>query len=348
MAGAAFRNTLASVFESQGLSVQASSMAVNLTQPGTYLPIRAVCAPRKDWMLRAAYLSRDPVDVGLSLSTLDSARPRSRLWLDLRQAAGVRPYVTLRIRYTPSDTPVRLAVGADQTPPQTVLLPPRRAGRPAIEELVIRSATPLAILRLQVLEGTFRLQGLAGEVTGVRSDVTLDSYGLPSATSRGWTNAIPATLRLALAGISYDIAILAYGTNEGAAPDFEPLRYEADLRRSLKAFRETLATTACVLVGPPDRGVTPGHGFSGLHRDRYLYASRHRAIAQIQQRVAPDFACYFWDWQQAMGGMGSSYTMAQASPALMQRDLTHMTSAGYQWAARELAKYLRWLPAGNP
>jgi lysophospholipase L1-like esterase len=348
MAGAAFRNTLASIFESQGLSVQSSSMAINLTQPDIYLPLRAVCAPRREWTLRAAYQSREPVDVGLDLSTLSSAQRRSHLWLDLRQTGGERRYENLRIRYTASERAVRLAVGADQSPLQPVLLPPRRAGGPALEELVIRSATPIATLQIQVLEGSFQLQGLVGDPAGVRADVTLDSYGLPSATARGWSNANPDTLRLAFSGLRYDIAILAYGTNEGAAEDFDPWSYEADLRRSLKAFRETLASTACVLVGPPDRGVTVGQGVAGVSRDRYRYAARHRAIAQIQRRVAPEFACYFWDWQQAMGGIGSSYSMARTSPALMQRDLTHMTSAGYQWAARELATYLHWLPGDNP
>lgn len=345
MASGAFRNTLTSVFESRGLTVESDTLSINLTQPGIYLPVRSVCAPRREWTLHAAYAARDPVNVGTSLSTLVSARPGSRLWIDLRRPGGERRFTQLTVRYTPAESVVRLAIAADFGAPQTVLLPARAPGGPGLEELVIRAEKPLATLRLEVLDGQFRLQGLIAGPPTLHAAVTLDSYGLPSATARGWTNANPETLRLALSDLHYDIAILAYGTNEGASADFDAQRYGADLRRSLVAFRAALGSAvACVLVGPPDRGVVRFRDTVIDSRARELYALRHAAIARIQRDTAPEFGCYAWNWQQALGGVGSAYTLFRASPPLMQRDLTHMTVPGYQAAAREFARYLDWLP----
>lgn len=348
MASGAFRTALATEFESRGLTVQASIIPVNLTQPGIYLPIRAACAPPSDWALHSSYRSAEPLDVGLGLTALTSTRRGSRLWLDLRDASGTRRYRELRIRYSPSDSPVHLTIGADDSPARPITLAPRRAGGAALEEIVVRASTPLALLTVRVADGILRVQGLMPASPGGPADVTLDSFGLPSATFRGWSNAMPATLRAALTGSGYDIALFAYGTNEGAAPDFDPVRYEADLRRSLRAVRDLLPAVACLMVGPPDRGVAPSLALRATGDDPYFYARRHAAIAGIQRRVAPEYGCASWDWQWALGGPGSSYGMARASPALVQRDLTHMTSAGYRRAAHELARFLGWTSAAAP
>jgi hypothetical protein len=331
MAGGAFRNALASVFESRGLAVESNTQAINLTQPGIYLAVRSVCAPHKDWTLRSAYAAREPLDVGTTLSTLVSHHPGSQLWIDLRSKQGERRYTQMNVRYTPTESPVQLAIAADFGAAETVLLPARHAGGPGIEELVIRADRPLATLRVQVQSGSFRLQGLIAGPPARRTGVTLDSYGLPSATARGWANANPDSLRLALSDLHYDMAILAYGTNEGAAADFDPQHYAADLRRSLEAFRAALGpSVACVLVGPPDRGVIRLRDGGGDYRARELYALRHATIAKIQRDTAPEFGCSAWNWQAALGGVGSAYTLFRANPPLMQRDLTHMTVPGYQ------------------
>ena len=344
MAGGAFRQELAQVIEARSLAVRQSMIPINLTQHGIYVPVRAACAPATDWYLAAAYRSPQPVAVGLSLAALRSVRLGSRLWLDLRDADRSRAYDRLSVRYSPALTDVVLGITSDNTPEQIVRLPARSDADPSLAELLIQTREALGVLRIRVISGGFDLQGLGLLSKSTAPTITIDVFGLSSSTIHGWAEADPATLTAALTGSGYDAVILAYGTNEGAAAAFDARHYEADLRQALQVLRQVFPSQPCLLLGPPDRGVLWSSAPHAVHNEPYFYARRHQVIAAIQQRVGGQYACSTWDWQAVMGGPGSSYGWSRATPAYMQRDLTHLTSLGYRWSAQELARFLRWLP----
>ena len=169
---------------------------------------------------------------------------------------------------------------------------------------------------------------------------------------------------------AYDLALIAFGTNEGNDQRFNEDAYRDMLALALGNFRQVFPQTQCVLIGPGDRGirvvksraskrskaanvknqtskkqkqqaaqskpakkVPPQKTKSAPTADLLKYARIHERIGQIQADLAAQHGCQAWSMQAAMGGVGSAYTWARKSPALMAPDLIHFTPAGY----RELA-----------
>jgi hypothetical protein len=71
--------------------------------------------------------------------------------------------------------------------------------------------------------------------------------------------------------------------------------------------------------------------------DLLKYSKVHANISSVQEQEANIAGCSFWDWQKAMGGMGSAYTWAFEKPPLMSKDLIHLTIPGYQRSARQFS-----------
>jgi lysophospholipase L1-like esterase len=293
--------------------------------------------------MTAAYRAGRPIPVGLGLVYLASTHPGAELALDLRQPQGAGLYQQLALRYTPASTDTTVAIEAGGTV-QRVRLPAWQVGASPIAEVLIRSPAPLNTVRIRVLAGTLYVQGLVGILKVPATSIVLDDFAVSSATAKGWMQADPATLAAALTGTSYDMIVLAYGTNEAADSDFTPARYAADLQQTLEHMRTLFPTQTCMLIGPPDRGVLWSSDPTQSRKEPYFYARRHREVAQIQQQLAPRYNCGFWDWQGAMGGAGVSYRWSKNSPAYMQGDLTHLTPLGYRWSAQAFARFLRWYP----
>jgi len=150
----------------------------------------------------------------------------------------------------------------------------------------------------------------------------------------------------------YDAVILEYGTDE-AAGDFDPSQYTEALRQALTKMREVMPKAPCLLIGAPDRGstdrvirsqrATRSVRSGNFDRTQRLKASLiHKQVNAIQSRIGSQFGCHSWDWQQAMGGPGAAYRWARAKPALMSRDLIHLTADGYRQSAEVLAVKLGW------
>lgn len=118
-----------------------------------------------------------------------------------------------------------------------------------------------------------------------------------------------------------DLVTLAFGTNE-AVDVLEPIEtYEKNLRRVLARFRETLPRASCLLIGPGD--------FPQKRRGTWQTRPRLLEVIAAQRRVAPEFACGFWDTFQFMGGEGSMLQWVAAKPPLAASDHIHFTPHGY-------------------
>ena len=107
--------------------------------------------------------------------------------------------------------------------------------------------------------------------------------------------------------------------------EFEQIGVVA-LENVLRQLRAASPDTACVLIGPSDRGVTIDDHTFGVW-------DRTRPIADVQRVVAPQYGCAFWDWQAAMGGPGSIVGWYEQTPPLAANDLLHFTQPGYERAA---------------
>lgn len=319
----------------------------------------------------AATALRQP---GPGLVSLVATRPGATLALDLRDAAGRPRHHAVQLLLAPEATGATLGVTVDGLPERLLRLAPQDTAW-ALE--VAAPDAPLAVLRLRVVEGPLRLQGLRvgsegsapGSPAAPAAPLEVDLFGYPGATASGWARAEREALGSWFGQRPYDVVMLAYGTNEAHDRRFQPEAYRDTLVRAVAAMRQVFPGARCVLVAPGDRGVrvsgraraapakkgqasrpaAPSSRSARTPRaprpsaaELLHYARLHEQVAAIQQEVAAQAGCASWSMQAAMGGTGTAYTWARATPALMAGDLLHFTAAGYRELARRFAADFGW------
>ncbi len=308
---------------------------------GIRLPIRKHCQG-DGWSFEYAYTSRQSGgEFAKGLVNLKSHAPGSYLWVDFRahpQAPGLR---SLDILYEPSDADDKTKVGliVDDGAEQIIELD--RGGRGVIH---IRPEQSLSTIKLRLVQGKVTLQGFVPDYVETPA-AYLDTLSIPGATVRGWKSVDTAYLKARGNDIPYDLVIVEFGTNEGNDRGLDLGKYQADLRASLHNMREVYPGALCVLIGPPDRGVLVKRKRGNKYRnakpdniDLLKYALIHRKIGDIQHAIGEEYSCAYWGWQDAMGGPGSAYRWLHHSPALMGKDITHMTVTGLQLSARKFTE----------
>jgi len=341
IAAGPFAPTLAQALRAGGASVGTRFVPPTMGRANIRLPqLRASCAG-PGWDTDLAYAQSGLAFTGPALAQRGAwAGPDSYLWLDLRDANGRATLNQLRIIYrAPGGGAIDIAV--NDGPSQRATLPASSDG--ATQTLALHGDAPVATVKLQVTQGRVLLYGFIRDALEPPA-FTLDIFGLPSSTVRGWANADPVYLQSALHGVNYDGVILEYGTNEGNAQDFDPRQYAALLTEALTRMRRVFPAASCLLVGPPDRGVlAPARNWRPWSKpDLLKYARNHQQIATTQREVGQRFGCAAWNWQDLMGGPGGSYGWYYADPPLMGQDLTHLSAAGYQRTGQALARSLGW------
>jgi lysophospholipase L1-like esterase len=324
------------------------------------------------WGREMAYAHADAaVAPGPGMTSLVAKSPGATLALDLRDAQGLARHTQLQILHHGDGAGLtRLAIRVDGEDETLVLLDPGTGPH----ALTLETRLPLSTLQIRVVEGAFRFQGLKLPETPApaASALHLDLFAYPGATMAGWVRSDLGYLSTWFTDQAYDLALIAFGTNEGNDPRFNEDAYRDMLALALGNFRRVFPQTQCVLIGPGDRGIrvvksraikrskaanaknltsknqtskkqatqnkgatkAPHQTAKAAPSAQLLkYARIHERIGQIQADLAAQHGCQAWSMQTAMGGVGSAYTWARKSPALMAPDLIHFTPAGY----RELA-----------
>lgn len=335
IAAGTFMPTLMEVLHERGLTVAAGYLPPSMGRPNTHLlSLHAYCIGQA-WDAEPAFTSSTRVATGPGLiNRTADAGPESYLWLDVRNSDLQATARQLQIIYR-SPTGGALEVSVNNGAPIQAQLDATNES----QTLTLHGDAPIATVKMRVARGRVVLHGFMLDYIKP-PELTVDVFGVPSATVRGWANADPDYLAHTLKGVHYDGVVLEYGTNEGNDPDFNSDKYAAGLAKALTNMRQVLPSASCLLVGPPDRGVMP----KGNPRmtDPLKFSRIHRQIEVIQQQVGRQFNCANWDWQDLMGGPGGSYGWALADPVLMGRDVTHLSPEGYRRTAHALAHSLGW------
>lgn len=323
------RNFFDAALQASGIgrtAVLPSFIHAGIGVPGLALPLKASCAT-PGWHTAYAYRARSQAPAfAPGLVSMEAASPGATLALDFRFPLAdtrVRQLDILYDKATPAGS-LLLAVTVDGQEEQLIPL-----SRAAGGVLRIAPPAPLARLRLRLVSGQIRLHGFLPQYAAAPG-VVLDTLSIPGAMLRGWQQVDPGLLP---AMPAYDLVVLQYGTNEGASPAFDAAGYAGTLRASLARLRQLQPQARCILIGPPDRGVTGSPA-----ADPMKFSAIHRRIASTQKQVGAQFGCAFWDWQGETGGPGTAVRWARASPPLMQPDLTHMTAQGYETSGRMFAR----------
>lgn len=351
MAAGFFTEELARLAGVRDTLVQPRLLPAGFGHAGVRGLVRRACVSGP-WVRESAHASaaaaRQP---GPGLVSLVNTAPGASLAWDLRDASGEPRHRQVRVLLAPSATGVALEVTVDGAAPRTVLL-----GSDAVGSVLELSSAggALSLLRLRVLEGSLRLQGLQlGEPVLASDPLQIDLYGYPGATVAGWAQADATAHAAWFAERRYDLVVLAYGTNEAHDPGFRIDDYRAQLVRAVARLRERFPEAQCLLVAPGDRGLrvprkrastpTAPRTAPRARTDLLRYARLHAEVATVQQEVAQAAGCAAWSMQAAMGGVGSAYAWARQQPAWMAPDLIHFTPAGYRELARRLGAELGWV-----
>jgi hypothetical protein len=302
-----------------------------------------------EWGREMAYAHTDAAAApGPGMTSLVAKRSGATLALDLRDATGQPRHNSLKLLYHGDGSgPTQLAIRLDDETETEVSLD-NRTGPHA---LVLETSQALATLQIRVVHGHFRFQGIQLPEASSGTGMHLDLFAYPGATVAGWARSDLSYLASWFTDQPYDLALIAFGTNEGNDPRFNELAYRDTLNKALVNFRQVFPQTQCVLIGPGDRGIrvaktktAKAHKGSKNNKaappkpstpkaNLLRYSRIHAQIGQIQTELAAQHGCLAWRMQEAMGGVGSAYAWARQKPPLMAPDLIHFTPAGY----RELA-----------
>jgi lysophospholipase L1-like esterase len=308
---------------------------------GVRLPVNKVCiAPA--WKYEYAYRGTAGVEFSRGLAKITSGVDDSYIWVDFAQAKNDARLKSLNILYTLSDvaSPVTVSLSIDDGPEQELLLDKSNLGL-----IKINSDKSFSVLKLRLIKGPISIDGFIPEYTRA-AGVYFDTFGIPGATGLSWKNISPTHFRAHGMG-AYDLIIFEYGTNEGNQRPFNIALYSENLKAQLANMRQIYPDSACVLIGPTDRGVlVKRSGKKSKHKsaspkELLIFSKVHYEISQAQKNIGHDYGCSFWSWQDEMGGMGGAYRWIRHSPPLMAKDLTHLTVDGYQQSARDFSKSLQ-------
>ncbi len=118
-----------------------------------------------------------------------------------------------------------------------------------------------------------------------------------------------------------DLVIVNYGTNESVYPKFLDGAYEKEMKEIVRRLRTALPKTSILVMSPMDRGQRESSGSIGT------VPVMPRLIA-LEQQVALDTNCAFFNTFQAMGGPGTMGRWYEAEPRLVGADFIHPMPAG--------------------
>jgi lysophospholipase L1-like esterase len=179
--------------------------------------------------------------------------------------------------------------------------------------------------------------------------LTYDSIGLNGASTTVMSRAFnPDSFSIALEHRNPDLVVINYGTNESGFPSYVEKQYEGELIRAIGRVRAALPDTSILIMSPMDRGERSG--------DQITTMRAIPEIVAIQQRVAEQTSCGFFNTYQAMGGNGTMGRWYDRRPAMVGADLIHPSPQGAHIVAQLLIgqlligyeRYMQTHPGSQP
>ena len=300
---------------------------------GVRLPVKKFCKST-GWNYVAAY--KDTTNnSSRGLIELESSVPQSYLWVDFRKNSDIGILNGLKIPVSISSNTTKLGISIDDQEEQLIEINKSAS----YDYISIESKFSFSTIKLRLIAGQITIGGFV-PIYNQLPKIYFDTFGIPGATMNGWSKMKKLDPYDVKDSNYYDVIILEYGTNEGNDANFDPNLYRKNLHKNLEIVRSLYPDSSCILVGPTDRGILIRRSTKKVKgktqkNDLLKYSQRHKVISSIQEEEAVKVDCNFWDWQESMGGLGSSYKWLKQNPQLMSKDLIHLTVKGYQVSAQK-------------
>lgn len=335
MAAAFLTDELINIFGIKKDAVRSKFISPTMARAGVRLPVKKFCQS-DSWEFDYAYRNNSQETYLKSLAKLKTSKANSYLWIDFRVGDSGAQLKNLSMKFNVTSKS-KLAISLDDGDEKIIELSPESD----LQELALTSNSGFfSLLKIKLLEGHISIDGFMPTYSDTPS-LFLDLMAIPGATANGWHNFDQKSLN-GQHLINYDLAIMSYGTNEGNDPHFDSQKYSKNLEAALVKFKAANPNSACLLIGPTDRGVLVKRSKKSKNSkkkqkiakaDLLRYSHVHQKISDIQNSLAAQYECTFWSWQDAMGGVGGAYRWLKSNPKLMANDLTHLTINGYQKSA---------------
>ncbi len=172
--------------------------------------------------------------------------------------------------------------------------------------------------------------------------VILDSHGVISATIGITSRWDPNMVKRDLDVLRPSLIVLAYGTNEGFAPDIDPT-YAKSFAGAVEMLKQLAPRASILVIGPPDgQKIDPACRSKGSDplACRWTTPLALEAVRNAQREVARGLDIGFWDWSSLMTGPRGIDALVRTNPPLARGDHVHFTLPGYEMAADALFKRL--------
>ena len=131
-----------------------------------------------------------------------------------------------------------------------------------------------------------------------------------------------------------DLVVINYGTNESVYAGYVDTAFERELVRAVKRVRQAVPEAAILIMSPMDRGQRMPSG------EIETVAPMNRLVA-LEQRVAAEHGCAFFNTFEAMGGPGTMGRWYLMEPRMVGADLIHPMPAGAKIVGNLLYKSLQ-------
>lgn len=172
--------------------------------------------------------------------------------------------------------------------------------------------------------------------------VILDSHGIIAATVGVTGRWDAALMRRDLSVLKPSLIVLAYGTNEGFAPEVDP-SYGRNFAAAVEMLRQMAPQASVLVIGPPDgQRIDPACRTKGSDplSCRWTTPLALEAVRNAQREVARGMGIGFWDWSTLMTGPRGIDDLVRTNPPLARGDHVHFTLPGYEVAADALFRRL--------
>jgi hypothetical protein len=118
-----------------------------------------------------------------------------------------------------------------------------------------------------------------------------------------------------------DLVVLNYGTNESVFAEYIDRQYAGELREVIARVKAAVPNASVLVMSPMDRGQRDSSGQIST------VPTLPRLVA-IQQRIAAEMDCAFFNTFQAMGGEGTMGRWYESQPRLVSADFMHPLPGG--------------------
>ncbi len=120
--------------------------------------------------------------------------------------------------------------------------------------------------------------------------------------------------------LNYDLIVLQFGLNVSNSPTTDFTSYTKGMTKLINKLKEAFPETPILLLSVSDR--------SQRHQGQFVTMPVIPMLIQAQEKIAFENKLLFWNLFDAMGGENSMAGFANSTPALANKDYTHLNFAG--------------------